>query len=393
MSEKAYLALADGTVFEGRALGFHGETSGEVVFHTAMTGYQEILTDPSYKGQMIVMTCSHIGNYGVAPEDWESRRIWAEGLIVNEASRVCSNWRAYQTLHEYLVAQRIVAIEGIDTRFLTRHLRDHGTQAGVISHEDGDHTRLVQKAQAVPDIQGRDLVSEVTCGAPYTWTEGTGSWLPARGSYQRAPLRRTEPPYRVVVYDLGVKYNILRRLVDEGCIVTVVPAFTSADVVRSMNPDGVVFSNGPGDPGAVSSVIPHIRQLIGWRPILGICLGHQLLGRSLGLPTYKLKFGHHGANHPVMDLRSKRVEITSQNHNFAVGWPSSSETNQVTQIETSWGPFQITHVSLNDACQEGMRGREVPVISVQYHPEASPGPHDSGYVFRQFMEMMEAFYA
>ncbi|MBI3603898.1 MAG: glutamine-hydrolyzing carbamoyl-phosphate synthase small subunit [Nitrospirae bacterium] len=389
--KKAILALADGTVFEGRALGFDGETVGEVVFNTAMTGYQEILTDPSYKGQIVTMTCPHIGNYGVSREDVESRRVWAEGFVVKESSRKPSNWRAIQGLDDYLRQARVVGIEGLDTRALTRHLRDHGSQQAVISHLDLDHRRAVEKAKTAPGILGRDLVREVTCREAYAWTEGSGQWTPE--SDRNGPQRPTRP-FRVVVYDFGVKQNILRRLVDIGCTVTVVPASTTADAVKALRPDGVLLSNGPGDPEGLPYAAKAVKQLLGWRPMLCICLGHQILGLAMGLRTYKLKFGHHAANHPVLDVRTRKVEITSQNHNFAVQAPAGSASDAAPMAtETSFGRVAVSHLSLNDGSIEGMVLLDHPVLSVQYHPEASPGPHDSAYLFHQFAQMMEKHHA
>lgn len=368
--DRALLALADGRVFEGEPFGARGEAVGEVVFNTALTGYQEILTDPSYKGQIVCMTAPHIGNTGVNPEDVESHRPWVEGFIVREASPLASSWRATATLDEYLVAHGIVGIQGIDTRALTRHLRDHGVQEGVVSSEDPDPERLVARARAAPGLVGRDLVKEVTCQARYSWAESV--WDLGRGYGPPPP-----PRFHVVAYDAGIKRNILRQLTALGCRVTVVPAFTPAEEVLALRPDGLFLSNGPGDPEGVPYLAEAVRRLLGRLPIFGICLGHQILALALGGRTFKLRFGHHGANHPVRDLATGRVEITAQNHGFAVD-PDSCPSRGL----------EVTHVNLNDGTCEGLRHRELPVFSVQYHPEASPGPHDAHYLFRRFLELM-----
>lgn len=367
----ALLAVADGRVFEGEAFGARGEAIGEVVFNTAMSGYQEVLTDPSYKGQLVCMTAPHIGNTGVNGEDVESHRPWVEGFIVREASPIASSWRATGTLDAYLAANGIVGIQGIDTRALTRHIRDHGAQAGVISTEDLDPRSLTAKAKGMPGLVGRDLVKEVTCQAPYEWTESV--WRHGEGYGRLA-----EPRYHVVAYDSGVKRNILRQLVALGCRVTVLPAFAPAEEALARDPDGIFLANGPGDPEGVPYLAEAVRRLIGRVPIFGICLGHQILALALGARTFKLPFGHHGINHPVKDRVAGRVEITSQNHGFAVD-PDSVVANGL----------EVTHVNLNDGTCEGMRHRSLPVFSVQYHPEASPGPHDAHYLFRRFVELMD----
>ncbi len=367
---KALLALADGTVFEGESFGSPGETAGEIVFNTSLSGYQEILTDPSYKGQMVTMTYPHIGNYGVNGLDVESRRPWVEGFVVREGCRAHSNWRAEEGLEAYLRQHGIVGIQGIDTRELTVRLRDRGSQEGVISAIDLDPRSLIAKAKASPGLVGRDLVREVTCPKPYAWTEGLGEW----DDHSKFEIRNSK--FRVVAYDFGIKRNILRMLVASGCEVTVVPAATPASEVLTMRPDGVFLSNGPGDPEGVPYAMEAVRTLLGKKPVFGICLGHQILGLAFGGRTYKLKFGHHGGNHPVQDLTTERIEITAQNHNFAV------------DPQTLPPSVEVTHLNLNDRTVEGMRHRELPAFSVQYHPEASPGPHDARYLFGRFVEMM-----
>jgi carbamoyl-phosphate synthase small subunit len=369
--ERAILALADGRVFEGEPLGARGEAVGEVVFNTAMSGYQEILTDPSYKGQIVCMTYPHIGNTGVNDEDPESRRPWAEGFVVREASPVAASWRATATLDDYLRAHGIVGIQGIDTRALTRHLRDRGAQAGVIATGDVDARAVAARAKAAPGLVGRDLVKEVTCPAPYEWREA--EWHLGQG-YAPAPPAR----FHVVAYDSGIKRNILRQLTAEGCRVTVVPAFASADEVLALEPDGLFLANGPGDPEGVPYLSESVRRLTArGLPTFGICLGQQIVALALGARTYKLPFGHHGANHPVKDGATGRVEITSQNHGFAVDPESAAAAG-----------FEVTHTNLNDGTCEGLSHRTLPVFSVQYHPEAAPGPHDSHYLFGRFVQLL-----
>jgi len=367
----ALLALADGRVFRGESCGATGEAQGEVVFNTSMTGYQEILTDPSYRGQIVCMTYPLIGNYGINPEDVESRRPWVNGFIVKEACPYPSNWRGRIQIDDYMREQSIVGIQGIDTRALTRHLRDHGAQEGIISTEDLEPERLAERARARHGLVGRDLVSEVTAEQPYPWSEGR--WELDRG-YVSPPA----PRFKVIAYDSGIKLNILRQLASLGCAVDVVPAQTPAAAVLERKPDGIFLANGPGDPAGVPYLVESVKELIGRAPIFGICLGNQILGLAFGGATYKLKFGHHGANHPVRDLLSGRVEITAQNHGFAVDPKSVARAG-----------LEETHVNLNDGTSEGMRHQELPIFSVQYHPEASPGPHDAHYLFQRFIEMLE----
>jgi carbamoyl-phosphate synthase small subunit len=369
---KAILALADGRIFEGKSFGASGESTGEVVFNTAMSGYQEVLTDPSYKGQMVTMTYPQIGNTGINPEDIESRGLFLSGFIVKEYLDCYSNWRATMSLDSYLKENGIIGIQGIDTRALTRHLRDNGAQNGIISTVDLDHASLVNKARSLKSMVGLDLASGVSCQKPYHWTEGEWDLTDGYPQVDTSTLK-----YKVVAYDFGIKYNILRCLVSAGCDVTVVPANFSADDVLALNPDGIFLSNGPGDPEPLVSVQDEIRKLIGKKPIFGICLGHQLLGLALGGKTVKLPFGNHGSNLPVMDMSTNKVEITSQNHGFAV------------DLDSLGNSACLGHKNLNDHTVEGIRHCDLPIFSVQHHPEASPGPHDSQYLFGRFVEMME----
>jgi carbamoyl-phosphate synthase small subunit len=376
MAQDAILALADGTVFRGKAFGAVGEAIGEVVFNTAMTGYQEILTDPSYEGQLVAMTYPEIGNVGVNREDVESRRPYVRGFIVREYREAPSSWRAEQSLGDYLRAHGIPGIECIDTRALVRHLRDHGSQEAVLSSVELDAERLVRKAKDAPSMEGQDLVSRVTTPEPYGWE--IGPWtLDGYVTADDVAARLGRPPYRVVAYDYGIKFNILRNLVGVGCAVRVVPAQTPASEVLQLKPDGVFLSNGPGDPDAVPGVRENVAALLGNVPVFGICLGHQILALALGGRTYKLKFGHHGGNQPVKDLLTGKVEITSQNHGFCVDMDSLGDR------------AAVTHLNLNDRTVEGLVVKDQPTFSVQYHPEASPGPHDARYLFRRFVDLME----
>jgi carbamoyl-phosphate synthase small subunit len=363
---KAVLLLEDGFYQEGEALGAAGEAFGEVVFNTSITGYQEILTDPSYRGQVVTMTYPLIGNYGIVPEDMESDRPWLSGFIVREASPVRSNWRSSADLRDWLAEKGVVAIQGVDTRALTRHLRVNGAKHGVISSGDLDRASLEKKLAAAPRIVGVDLVREVTCPAPYMWTEG----LPGA-----APV---EARRHVAVLDCGVKRNILRSLVSAGCRVTVFPASTSAGQILASGAEGLVLSNGPGDPEPVEYVIATARSLLGRLPMMGICLGQQMLGLAMGGRTYKLKFGHHGGNHPVKDLATGRIAITSQNHGFNVDVQSIASPGT-----------KVTHVNLFDQTAEGLENTDLRLFSVQYHPEASPGPHDSGPLFERFTALVD----
>ncbi len=370
--DSAILALEDGAVFEGRSFGAPVERSGEVVFNTAITGYQEVFTDPSYSGQIVVLTNPQIGNYGATDEDNESAKAYIEGLVVRELSDLSSNWRADERAERFLSRQGIPIISGIDTRTLVRHLRTRGVMRGVLSAIETDPTKLITKARGIPTMSGLDLASRVTTPSIYQWDTPVEPCSPSEPAPPPA-----EPRYHVVAYDFGIKRNILRRLVQVGCRVTVAPALTSPEDVLALDPDGIFLSNGPGDPEPLVRQVSNIRKLIGKKPIFGICLGNQLLGLAAGGRTYKLKFGHRGVNHPVINKLTNKVEITSHNHGFAVDPDSLKDSDT-----------EITHVNLNDQTLEGFRFRNHPVFSVQYHPEAAPGPHDSHYLFDEFVKLM-----
>jgi carbamoyl-phosphate synthase small subunit len=371
---KAYLALSDGKIFEGEHFGAEGEVDAEIVFNTSMSGYQEVITDPSYCGQMVIMTYPLIGNYGINPQDFESDRPHLSGFIIKELSGIASNWRSNGNLQDFLKEFGIIGIQGIDTRALTRHIREKGAQQAILSTITKDPQELIRKAQNSPGLEGRDLVKEVTCQTAYDWDESEWEF-----KYGETTLKTpANKNFFVVAYDFGIKRNILRKLEGVGCRVRVVPASTPAQEVLALKPDGVFLSNGPGDPQGVQYAIKNIKLLLGKIPIFGICLGHQLLNLALNGKTFKLRFGHHGGNQPVMDTISGKVEITSQNHGFAVAQDSIDPA------------IKITSINLNDQTIEGISHNDWPVYSVQYHPEASPGPHDSSHLFNQFTKLMKA---
>jgi carbamoyl-phosphate synthase small subunit len=389
---RAILALEDGRTFNGRAAGARTRRGGEVVFNTSLTGYQEVFTDPSYSGQIVCLTYPHIGNIGTNLDDEESSKPYIEALVVREFSPLASNWRSCESTQQYLERHGVPVIWDIDTRALVRHLRDVGALRGVVATDGTPVEQLIKEARALPTMAGQELASRVTSAKSYAWTEGTLNLDAARAATASAGAgtatavasakHSAEPGsarHRVVAYDYGIKQNILRLLVDHNCDVTVVPAKTSAEDVLAMKPNGVFLSNGPGDPEPIHYAVDNIRKLLGRVPIFGICLGHQLCGLALGGRTFKLKFGHHGANHPVKNLLTQKVEITSQNHGFCVD-PESLPSSDV----------EITHVNLNDHTNEGMRHRSLPLFSVQYHPEASPGPHDARYLFDEFVSLMKS---
>jgi carbamoyl-phosphate synthase small subunit len=370
---KAKLVLEDGISYDCYSFGAEGETTGEIVFNTSMTGYQEILSDPSYCGQMVVMTYPLIGNYGINADDLESQKPHVKAFVVKEVCRYPSNWRSQETLDSMLRRNNVMGIEGLDTRAITRHIRNYGAMRAIISTRDLNTARLLEKVKNSPSMTGANLVDDVTCQSPYLWDQTN---LP---DWQYRENIQKDSKYKIVVYDFGVKRNILRKFIERGCTLHVVPSRTTAEEILKMDPDGVFLSNGPGDPEAVDYVIPEIKKLIGKKPIFGICLGQQLAGIALGGHTYKLKFGHRGANHPVKNMATGVIEITSQNHGFTVD-PQTLNA----------GEIELTHFNLYDGTLEGFRHKQLPIFSVQYHPEASPGPHDSDYLFNQFLGSIES---
>jgi carbamoyl-phosphate synthase small subunit len=403
---EAILALEDGTVFRGISCGAPGEAAGELCFNTSMSGYQEVLTDPSYAGQIVTMTMPHIGNYGINGADMESRGVFAKGFVVRDMCDEPSSWRSELSLPAFLGERGVVAIQGIDTRRLTKHLRERGAMRAVISTIDLDVTSLVAKAAASAGLVGRDMVAEVATREAYRWgfEVPPGCELPVDTG-----VLPVQPKYHVVAMDSGIKYNILRRLAEHGCALTVVPPTTSAEEVLALNPDGFFFANGPGDPSAVDYLYSTLRELLGVKPIFGICLGHQMLSLAVGAETFKLKYGHRGGNQPVMNLLNGRVEITAQNHGFCVDFASIGALDDSVSLDhdasdiAAWvsagvapvvkserfGRVQLTHVNLNDMTVEGIRLLDTPAFSVQYHPEAAPGPHDARYLFGAFTRLMD----
>ncbi len=373
---QAILALEDGRIFRGKGFGAPAEASGEVVFNTALTGYQEIFTDPSYAGQIVVLTNPQIGNYGTTPSDDEGKRPYIEGLVTREFSPISSNWRSTQVTDEYLEKYNVPVLAEVDTRAIVRHLRNNGVMRGVISTKSTNADELIARAKSIPKMDGTDLARVVSTKQTYQFSDAS----PINETGDRFLPQQIENPNQmhVVAYDFGIKSNILRMLTRENCRVTVVPAETSAAEVLALNPDGVFFSNGPGDPEPLDYAQQNVRDLAGKAPLFGICLGHQIFGLALGGKTYKLKFGHHGANHPIKNLDTGKVEITSQNHNYAVD-PTTLDATTT----------EVTHVNLNDETVAGLKHRTHPMFSVQYHPEASPGPHDSHYLFKDFRKMMD----
>ncbi len=370
---KAIIALEDGTIFEGQSFTGPGEAVGEIVFNTSMSGYQEVLTDPSYTGQIVTMTYPLIGNYGISPEDMESAAIHPMAFLVKEYNKIPSNFRSTKPLADFLMEYNILGVEGFDTRALVRHIRTAGAMKGIVSTEDLDTDSLIERARNWSGLVGQDMVKRVTCDEPYGWSND----MPVPGSNFATVQQAVKNPLKVVAFDFGVKFNQLRILTEKGCQVQVVPATTDAETVLAMEPDGIFLSNGPGDPVGVKGVVETIRTLLGKKPIFGICLGHQMLALAYGGSTYKLKFGHRGGNQPVKDLTTGHVEITSQNHGFCVD-PKSLDSADV----------EITHINLNDNSLEGMRHKKFQAFSVQYHPEHAPGPHDAMYLFDRFIKMM-----